>query len=86
MASHSVSSLNIEYYYCHKGYIATRCLYRTLVLGIGCEETLPDGPIEDFNPVEPTALKEEYEEYYEDLGGCVNIMRYIITSPANFDT
>lgn len=81
MLSHSISYSNIECHYCHnKGNIATQCPYHTLAMEIKYGETLLDGSIEDFNLLESATLKEEYKEDCEDLEGCINIMRCIITT------
>ena len=50
---------------------------------IESKETLHNGPIEDFNPLELATSEEEYEENYEDLGECVHVMRCTITILTN---
>uniref|UniRef100_A0A6J0PE26 Uncharacterized protein LOC109505315 n=1 Tax=Elaeis guineensis var. tenera TaxID=51953 RepID=A0A6J0PE26_ELAGV len=54
-------------------------------MGIECEETLTDDPIEDFNPLELATSEKEYEGDCENLEGCANAMRYIIATPADFE-
>lgn len=84
MVSQSTNSSNIKYHFCHKkGYIATRCQCRTLVMKIECEKTLSENMLEAFNPLEPDISKKEYEGDYKESGGFVNVMECIITTLAD---
>ena len=82
--SQSASSSNTECHYCHgKGHIAARHPCHTLTIEPECEETIPENALEDFNPLKSANSEEQNEEEYEDAVNHVNIMRYIVTTPAD---
>lgn len=84
MVSQSASFSNTECHFCHgKGHIVAHCPCHTSVMKIGCDKTLLENILENFNLLEQAISEKEYGEGCEELRGCVNVMQCIVTTFAD---